>query len=99
MSVFSLLKAAAQDTVGPEVAMRVVGTREPPAKMVIQIAVVGSANVQLQGRIARDAPWHDLGPAHQQSALLHIDAVQFLRAVTTNVATKGSVSVWSVWGW
>jgi hypothetical protein len=67
--------------------------------MVIQIAVVGSANVQLQGRIARDAPWQNIGPLHQDSALLHIDAIQYLRAVTTNVASKGSVSVWSVWGW
>ena len=99
MSVFSLLKEVTQDTIGPEVAMRIVGTRAAPAKMVIQIAVVGSANVQLQGRIARDAPWQDIGPARQNSVLLHVDAIQYLRAVTTNVATKGSVSVWSVWSW
>jgi len=99
MSVNLLLKAADRDTVGPEVAMRVVGSREPPAKMVIQIAVSGSANVQLQGRVARDAPWQDLGPAHLRSALLHIDAIQFLRAVATNFDAKSSVTVWSVWAW
>jgi hypothetical protein len=99
MSVFMLLKSADRDTVGTEVAMRVVGTREPPAKMVIQIAVTGVATVQLQGRIARDAPWQDLGPPHVSSTVLHIEAIQFLRAVASDVAAKGSVTVWYVWGW
>ena len=99
MSVFVMLKGADRDTVGTETAMRVVGTREPPAKMVIQIAVTGSATVQLQGRIARDAPWQDLGAPHLASVVLHIEAIQFLRAVASNVQPKSSVSVWSVWGW
>jgi len=67
--------------------------------MVIQVAVTGTALVQLQGRIARDAPWQDLGPAHFASALFHIDAVQFLRAVATNVAPDSTASAWAVWAW
>lgn len=99
MSASLLLKSADRDTVGAEVAMRIIGTREPPAKMVVQIAVSGSASVQLQGRIAREAPWQNIGPAHSSSALVHIDAVQFLRAVASSVAEPASVSVWSAWGW
>jgi hypothetical protein len=67
--------------------------------MVIQIAVTGAATVQIQGRIARDAPWQNIGPAHSAPALLHIDAVQFLRAVAVNVAAKTTVSVWADWAW
>jgi hypothetical protein len=99
MSVSILIKSAGVDTVGQETVLRVVGTREPPAKMVIQIAITGTANAQLQGRIARDAPWVDLDQAHAKSALVHIDAVQFLRVVTTGVASGASVSAWAVWGW
>jgi hypothetical protein len=99
MSVSILMKAADRDTTGVETVLRVVGTREPPAKMIIQIAVAGTALVQIQGRIARDAPWQDLGPAQSASALYHIDAVQFLRAVVSNVAAKSSVSVWAAWAW
>lgn len=79
--------------------LRVIGTREPPVHMVIQIAVVGGATVQIQGRIARDAPWQNLGPEHRASALLHVDAVQFLRAVATSVAANTTVSVWAAWAW
>jgi hypothetical protein len=99
MSVSYLLKSAAQDGEGPEVALRVVGTREPPARMAIQIAIVGSATVQIQGRIARDAPWQSLGPAHRDGALMHVEPVQFLRAVATGVAANATVSVWAVWAW
>jgi hypothetical protein len=99
MSVSYLLKAAARDGEGPEVALRVVGTREPPARMAIQIAIVGSATVQIQGRIARDAPWQSLGPAHRDCALMHVEPVQFLRAVATSVAADTTVSVWAVWAW
>jgi hypothetical protein len=67
--------------------------------MVIQIAVTGTATVQIQGRIARDAPWQNLGSAYSASALFHVDAVQFLRAVTTDVAANSNVSVWAVWAW
>jgi hypothetical protein len=99
MSVCHLLKGVTRDEEGPEVALRVVGTREPPPRMVIQIAIAGSASVQIQGRIARDAPWQSLGPAHRDCALLHVEPVQFLRAVTSGVATKSTVSVWAVWAW
>jgi hypothetical protein len=99
MSVSHLLKAVTKDEAGPEVALRVVGTREPPPRMVIQIAIAGSASVQIQGRISRDAPWQSLGPAHRDCALLHVEPVQFLRAVTTGVAKESTVSVWAVWAW
>jgi hypothetical protein len=99
MSVSYLLKAASADTEGAEVALRVVGTREPPSRMVIQIAITGSAAVQIQGRIARDAPWQSLGPIHRDGALFHVEPVQFLRAVASSVAAATSVSVWAVWAW
>ena len=99
MSVSHLLKAAGKDTEGPEVALRIVGTREAPPRMVIQIAIVGSASVQIQGRIARDAPWQNLGPAHRDSALLHQEPVQFLRAVASSVTANSTISVWAVWAW
>ena len=99
MSVSHLLKGAAADTQGPEVVLRVVGNREPPPRMVIQIAIVGSASVQIQGRIARDAPWQNLGPAYRDCALAHLEPVQFLRAVATSVAADTRVTVWAVWAW
>jgi len=99
MSASHLLKSVTRDAEGPEVALRVIGTREPPPRMVIQIAIDGRASVQIQGRISRDAPWQSLGPAHRDCALLHVEAVQFLRAVTTDVAADSSVSVWAVWAW
>lgn len=99
MSVTQLLKSIDKDTVGQEVVLRVVGSREPPARMVVQVAVSGTASVQLQGRIARDAPWQNLGPANSASALFHIEAVQFLRAVVEGVAANSNVSVWAVWSW
>ena len=99
MSVCHLLKAVTKDAEGSEVALRVVGAREPPPRMVIQISIVGSASVQIQGRIARDAPWQSLGPAYRDCALLHVEPVQFLRAVATGVAKETSVSVWAVWAW
>jgi hypothetical protein len=99
MTVSHLLKSVTRDAEGPEVALRVVGTREPPPRMVIQIAINGSASVQIQGRISRDAPWQSLGPAHRDCALVHVEPVQFLRAVTTGVAADSRVSVWAVWAW
>ncbi|MGH8186964.1 MAG: hypothetical protein ACREUC_10400 [Steroidobacteraceae bacterium] len=98
MSVY-LLKAVDRNAEGPETVLRVVGTREPPARMVVQIAITGTALVQIQGRIARDAPWQNVGPAQSASALMHVDAVQFLRAVAMNVAADTKVSVWAEWAW
>ena len=99
MSASHLLKSVTRDAEGPEVALRVIGAREPPPRMVIQIAIDGNASVQIQGRISRDAPWQSLGPAHRDCALVHVEPVQFLRAVTTGVAADSSVSVWAVWAW
>lgn len=99
MSVVHLLKSVTADAEGPEVALRVIGTREPPPRMVIQIAIVGSASVQIQGRVSRDAPWQGLGPEYRACALLHVQPVQFLRAVATEVGNEASVSVWAVWAW
>jgi hypothetical protein len=98
MSVY-LLKAVDRNAEGPETALKVVGNREAPARMVVQIAVTGEALVQIQGRIDRAAPWQNMGSAQSASALVHIDAVQFLRAITTNVATGAKVSVWAAWAW
>lgn len=95
----NLLNSVTQDVEGPEVALRVIGTREPPPSMVVQISIDGSASVQIQGRIARDAPWQSLGPVHCAGALLHLKPVQFLRAVASGVAADTTVSVWAVWAW
>lgn len=99
MSVAHLLKAAGKDAEGPEVALRIIGSREPPPRMVVQIAIVGSGSVQIQGRIARDAPWQNLGSAHRDCALVHLEPVQFLRAVATGVAANSTITVWAVWAW
>ena len=99
MSTQLLLKCSERDMEGTETALRVIGTREPPARMIVQIAVTGSAEVQVQGRIARDAPWQNIGSPHVASALVHIEAVQFLRAVASKVLVKSSVTVWAAWAW
>jgi hypothetical protein len=99
MSVQHLLKAVGKDIQGAEVALKVVGTREPPPRMVVQIAITGTASVQIQGRIARDAPWQNLGPMHSGCSLLHVEPVQFLRAIATGVAAGTTVTVWAVWAW
>jgi hypothetical protein len=99
MSVVALLKAVKADTEGPETSLRVVGTRETPARMSLQIQVTGAAKVQIQGRIARDAPWVNVGEPYSMSALAFIDPVQFLRAVSTGMIAGSSVSVWAVWAW
>lgn len=99
MSVSYLLKSAACDTKGPEVTIRVIGTQVPPARIAIQIAITGNATVQIQARIARDAPWQSIGPAYRDCALVHIEPVQFLRAVATEVGADALLSVWAAWAW
>ena len=99
MSVSVMLKDAKADTMGVEIALRVVGTREPLPKMLVQIEVKGTATVQIQGRVARDAPWVNIGASHAMSGLMHFDPVQFLRAVTSGMTGTSSVSAWAVWGW
>jgi hypothetical protein len=99
MSAHLLLKGVDRDTDGVETVLRVIGTREPPARMVIQVAITGSGDVQIQGRVARDAPWQSIGPVHSASTIMHIDAVQFLRATASKLVAKSSVSVWADWAW
>jgi hypothetical protein len=99
MSVCALLNSADKNTIGSDTVLRIIGSREPPTNMVVQIAINGSGKVQIQGRIARDAPWQDIGPQHSASALFHIQAVQYLRAVASDVGQQSKVSVWADWAW
>lgn len=99
MSVATLLNEARRDTVGLEVVLRIIGSREAPADMVIQISIDGTAQVQIQGRITREAPWLNIGPTHSTSALVHVKAVQFLRALACEVQEGTKVSAWADWAW
>jgi hypothetical protein len=99
MSITVLLNAVNQNTVGNETVLRIIGSREPPANMVLQVAIKGSGKVQIQGRIARDAPWQDIGPQYDTPALFHIKPVQFLRAVAADIGSDTKVSVWADWAW
>jgi hypothetical protein len=99
VAAIALLSSAVRDVIGAEVVLRIVGTREPPANMVVQIAIEGAASVQIQGRITRDAPWQNIGPLHATSALVHLKAVQFLRALASNVQEGAKVSAWADWAW
>lgn len=98
MSAF-LLDGATGNVTGKETLIRVVGTREPPTKMSLQVAVTGTAHVQIQGKIAKEAPWADVYPAFTASAIAYIEPIQYLRAVTSEMAAGSSVSVWAAWGW
>jgi hypothetical protein len=97
MAADVLLLNATADTVGPEVSLRTIGTQIPPAKMSIQIAITGSARVQIQGRLHRAAPWVDIGERYERSSLLYIDPIWALRAVTSDTGAESSVSVWAAW--
>jgi hypothetical protein len=99
MAIAALLTSADRDVTGAEVVLRIIGNREPPTNMVVQISINGTASVQIQGRISREAPWQAIGPEHSSSALVHVKAVQFLRAVASGVTTGSKVSVWADWGW
>lgn len=99
MFLAALLSSVTQDTVGTENSIRAVGSREPPAKMAVQIAIEGAASVRIQGRVSRAAPWMDLGAPYTLSALIHIEPVQFLRAVASGMGPGASVSAWAAWGW
>jgi hypothetical protein len=99
MAATTLLSSSPRDAVGAEVVLRIIGSREPPANMVVQIAIDGAANVQIQGRITRDAPWQNIGPVHAANTLVHFKAVQFLRALASNVQDGTKVSAWADWAW
>lgn len=98
MAADVLLANAKTDTVGQDVNIRIVGTQVPPAKMSVQIAITGTAKVQIQGRLHRNAPWADIGDAYEKSCLIYIDPIGALRAVSTQTGADSSVSVWAAWG-
>jgi len=98
MAADVLLANVKVDTVGPDVSIRMIGSQIPPVKMSIQIAITGSAKVQIQGRLHRTAPWADIGVPHLESKLLYIEPINALRAVSTETGTDSSVSVWAAWG-
>jgi hypothetical protein len=91
------LSNVTQDTVGQEVSLRVIGTQIPPAKMSVQIAIQGTARVQMQGRLHKQAPWVDVGPPCEKSCLLYIDPILSVRAVSSGMGPDSSVSVWAAW--
>ena len=99
MSAYVLLEQVKVDSVGRETALRVLGGRTPPPKMTIQIQVTGTAAVQLQGRVAKEAPWTDIGSAYLASALVYIEPIPFLRANASSIDSGAVVSVWATWGW
>lgn len=93
----TLMLNAQTDTVGRELSLRIVGTQVPPAKMSVQVAIAGTAKVQIQGRLHREAPWVDIGARHEQSCLLYVDPIWALRAVSSETGPDSSVSVWAAW--
>jgi hypothetical protein len=98
MAAEPLMTDAKTDTVGEGISLRIIGTQIPPAKMSIQIAITGTAKVQIQGRLHRLAPWADIGGLNDKSCLMYVDPIWSLRAVTTDTAPNSSVSVWAAWG-
>jgi hypothetical protein len=97
MAADVLLANAKNDTVGPDISIRVVGSQIPPVKMSVQIAITGTAKVQIQGRLHRTAPWADIGSPYERSCLFYIDPISALRAVSTETGVDSSVSVWAAW--
>lgn len=98
MAADLLLSNAIKDTVGTDVSIRMIGSQIPPTKMSIQIAITGTAKVQLQGRLHSKAPWVNLGEVHTKSCMTYIQPVPALRAVSTETGPDSSVSVWAAWG-
>ena len=97
MAADVLLDDAKTDTVGPDVSIRVIGSQIPPSKMSVQIAITGTAKVQIQGRLHRKAPWADIGNQYERSCLVYIEPISALRAVSTETGANSSVSVWAAW--
>lgn len=98
MAADVLLTNATADTVGREIMLRVIGSQIPPAKMSVQIAITGTAKVQIEGRLHKNAPWAKIGGEHTASCLLYIDPISALRAVSSETGKESSVSVWATWG-
>src|SRR5512139_1140977 len=97
MAADVLMSKVTADTVGEAVSLRVVGTQIPPAKMSIQIAISGTARVQLQGRVHKEAPWVDIGEQWERSCLFYVHPVWSLRAISSGMGAESSVSVWAAW--
>lgn len=97
MAADVLMSDVTTNSVGEGVCLRVVGTQIPPAKMSIQIAITGTARVQMQGRLHKEAPWVDIGGPREQSCLLHVDPVWSLRATSSGMGPEARVSVWAAW--
>ncbi len=98
MAADVLMSNASSDTVGTDISLRVVGTQIPPSKMSIQVAITGTAKVQIQGRVHKAAPWADIGAKREHSCLIYIDPIWSLRAVSSETGPDSSVSVWAAWG-
>lgn len=98
MAADVLLADAKTDTVGRDIAIRIIGSQIPPVKMSVQVAITGTAKVQIQGRLHKHAPWADIGSAHEKSCLFYIEPINALRAVSTETGDNSSVSVWAAWG-
>lgn len=98
MAADILMANAVSDTVGTDVSLRVVGTQIPPSKMSVQVAIKGTAKVQIQGRLHRAAPWADIGEKRGESCLIYIDPIWSIRAVSSDTGPDSSVSVWAAWG-
>lgn len=92
-----LMSNASSDTVGADTSLRIVGTQSPPSKMSIQVAIKGTAKVQIQGRLHKSAPWADIGERYERSCLIYIDPILSLRAVSSDTGPDSSVSVWAAW--
>jgi hypothetical protein len=97
MAADVLLTDARVDTVGSDVSIRIIGTQTAPPKMTVQIAIKGTATVQMQGRLHKSAPWADIGEPRVKSCLFYIEPITTLRAVTTGTGADSSVSVWATW--
>lgn len=97
MPADALMLNATVDTVGKEVSLRIVGTQFAPSKMSIQVAITGSARVQIQGRLHREAPWVDIGGQREESCLIYVDPIWALRAVSSATGPGASVSAWAAW--
>ena len=98
MAAEPLMSDAKTDTTGEGVSLRIIGSQIPPVKMSIQIAISGTAKVQIQGRIHRQAPWADIGDLTSKSCLMYIEPIWSLRAISSNTGPDSSVSVWAAWG-
>jgi hypothetical protein len=98
MAADVLMSNAMTDTVGTDVSLRVIGTQIPPVKMSIQIAIKGTARVQIQGRLHKQAPWADIGESRDRSCLIYIEPIWSLRAISSDTGPDSSVSIWAAWG-